>query len=156
MQDPPKFKSNIDWRSQPLGKVPDKELAAQLMVNVRTVGKQRRKRRIAPYYPATKAKRINWDNEPLGKQSDLDISERLGCAKSSVSRARWRRKIPAKYDNVNTFRFHLTREETLLLYQVLKTILLGKSIEVLTRQKEFPRILSEVQRVYKRIEGRTR
>lgn len=82
---------HIDWSRQPLGEVPDRELAAAIGVSGSAVHAARKARGI----PACNGqKRIDWNAQPLGKEPDVLIAERLGVGRAAVSIARKRRGIP--------------------------------------------------------------
>ena len=85
---------DIDWDAQPLGKIPDDELANELGVSLKDVIKARKERAIsAVYVPRHK---INWSEQPLGKELDSIIAQRLGVDVKIVSKARNDLKIPRR------------------------------------------------------------
>lgn len=83
----------IDWDRQPLGKVPDRELAAELGVTPWAVAQQREKRGLAR---APARRPIDWRKEPLGEVVDSVLAAKLGVSPSTVQRARARLGIPPK------------------------------------------------------------
>lgn len=83
----------IDWDRQPLGKVPDGELAAEFGVTPWAVAQQRRKRGVAR---APTGPQIDWATQPLGEVVDRVLAARLGVSPSTVQRARARLGIPSK------------------------------------------------------------
>lgn len=110
----------IDWEKQPLGRIPDTQLAKMLGVTQTAVCEARRKRKIPPAprvlrgehghalaartqvlqrCPVESARvlsrsRIDWSVQPLGFISDEVLAKRLGCSCSLVFAARKRRGIP--------------------------------------------------------------
>lgn len=80
----------IDWETQPLGAMPDGELARLLGVPAGTVRSARHCRGIAATRPA---RRWDWSAVPLGKESDSAIARRLGTSPGTVRQARVARKI---------------------------------------------------------------
>jgi hypothetical protein len=84
----------IDWDSQPLGKVPDEEIALKVGRSVKQVANQRRSRGI----PFLKPDSIDWDSQPFGEVPDLEIAKRVGRSESSVGRQRRKRGISSWVD----------------------------------------------------------
>ncbi len=78
----------IDWDSQPLGKMPDVELARLLGVTATAVGIARNKRGIPGI--RKKKKNISWSADLFGKSTDSELAHRLGVSKGTVSIARKR------------------------------------------------------------------
>jgi len=87
----------IDWDAQPLGEVPDRQLARKLGVGYAVVRGRRTERKIPICKTVRHMKRkgIDWDSQPLGKKGDQEIADGLGCSSVSVCTARKRRGIPA-------------------------------------------------------------
>jgi len=87
---------DVDWAAQPLGTVPDAQIAAALGCSVHTVRRARVRRGIRPTHAAAAERRgIDWDAQPLGREPDHAIARRLGVHPSSVGSARQRRGIAA-------------------------------------------------------------
>lgn len=84
----------IDWGLQPLGQVPDEDLAERLGVPAARVRTARRGRGIL-MAGATRPRGIDWDAQPLGTVSDATLAANLGVGVSTVKGARWCREIPA-------------------------------------------------------------
>lgn len=92
----------IDWGSQPLGKITDAALAAQLGVTISRVTHARRRYGIPGLRVVKDAERlagpgrgeINWDLQPLGQVSDLELAKALGTHRARVRLARVYRGIP--------------------------------------------------------------
>ena len=81
------------WDEQPLGQVPDGELAERLGVTRSAVSNARLRRGI----PAvTTVEHVDWDNEPLGEMTDVELARRTGRNPSSVASARRLRHIPSR------------------------------------------------------------
>jgi hypothetical protein len=91
----PGQKARIDWSAQPLGRVPDAELARQLGVVPSVVRGARARRRIGRAPPSGPHVGVRWDEQPLGKMTDGELARRLGVNATSVRAARLRRRIPA-------------------------------------------------------------
>jgi len=95
----------VAWDDQPLGEVPDTELAKRLGVSNVAVGRARRRRGIPSFstsaFNEAGADRrggrvgIDWDAQPLGEMKDAELARRLGVHRSSVNSARRARGIPA-------------------------------------------------------------
>lgn len=84
----------IRWDQQPLGKVPDREIAAWLGISMSTVKRIRLRLGI----PAPKKGRrwsIDWDNAGLGQRPDAQIARELKVTKYLVETIRKERGIPA-------------------------------------------------------------
>lgn len=89
---------DIDWDEQPLGKVPDRQLARELGVAVPTIRKQRVKRGIETLLPRSGRPRyseeekrcllIDWDKQPLGQVTDSSLAAELGVTTDHVREAR--------------------------------------------------------------------
>lgn len=80
----------INWDRQPLGKVPDSELATLLECSKQAVH-QARKTRGIPAFSEDKFHRcteIDWDTIPLGKISDYQLANIYGVAPKTIKRAR--------------------------------------------------------------------
>lgn len=86
----------IDWDAQPLGQVPDVELAQRLGVSKDVVGYARRRRGIAktPKSPERKLQR-NWGTKLLGEVADVVVARALGVSRQTVWRERRKRGIGA-------------------------------------------------------------
>jgi hypothetical protein len=80
----------IDWGTQPLGKVPDIEIARQLGVPNGVVWRERQCRGIPAFRPQPE---LDWDAQPLGKVPDVELAQRLGVSNHVVGRARQQRGI---------------------------------------------------------------
>jgi len=96
------IRKHINWDEQPLGKLPDIELAKNLGVSGVAVGRARRRRNIPAFNskggacrPQGQRAGVDWDKQPLGKEMDIDIATRLGVDRSSVRSARKARGIEA-------------------------------------------------------------
>lgn len=83
----------IDWDAEPLGAIPDTELARELGVRPAAVLEARQKRGIAAAPPRARSG-VDWDAEPLGQVSDAELARELGVHKSSVAAQRRKRGIP--------------------------------------------------------------
>lgn len=104
-------RQGINWDEQPLGKIPDVELAKKLGVSNVAVGRARRRRKIPVfnhrggcYRPQGCRAGVDWDEQPLGMEADVDIATRLGVDRSSVRSARLVRGIPAPNDPDSSLR----------------------------------------------------
>jgi len=81
----------IDWSSEPLGKIPDVDLAARLGVTHTAVLYARQKRGIPAYRPQPArieqllSLDIDWHTEPLGQTTDTAIAESLSTKGFAVS-----------------------------------------------------------------------
>lgn len=92
------------WDDQPLGEVPDSELAESLGVPRELVYRQRHKRGIPEAHgegvpqgqpnPSRRRRAIDWDAQPLGRVSDYELAKTLGVGSSTVHRKRQERGIP--------------------------------------------------------------
>lgn len=82
----------IDWIKQPLGEVPDAQLARELGVHRSTVTRARRARRIRGTHEEP---HVAWDKVPLGEYPDTDIASSLGVPLHRVTRARIERGVAA-------------------------------------------------------------
>ena len=86
---------DIDWHSQPLGKMPDKSLADRLGVSEPAVAHQRRLRKIQAYGQCNP---IDWDScaHLLGVLPDYDLAlNHLHIGPQRVKKERERRGIPS-------------------------------------------------------------
>lgn len=81
-------KASIDWDTQPLGQMPDKDLAVELKINYHIVRQERISRDIQPY--GLTFDRLDWDTLLTG-EPDAVIAERIGCSGSTVWVARTKR-----------------------------------------------------------------
>lgn len=87
----PKRREAIDWDAQPLGKVPDCDLAKELGVDYNLVRLARIRRGI----PINRIKGgINWDEQPLGEISDKELAKRLNLTTGYIRATRSARGIP--------------------------------------------------------------
>jgi len=95
----------IRWDDQPLGQLPDTELAERLGVSGVAVGKARRRRGIPAYSPTGhplsprgqgQRAGVVWDDQPLGLVPDKELARRLGVDPSSVRSARMVRERKAR------------------------------------------------------------
>lgn len=89
-------RAGIDWNSQPLGKIPDLQIAKALGVNVSTVQRVRVRMgiRVAPHRSrARRQSRIQWDDQPLGLVPDGRLARMIGCSAPAVRTARVKRNI---------------------------------------------------------------
>lgn len=82
----------VAWHTQPLGQIPDRELAKRLGLPTRTVAAHRRRLGIAP----VRTPGIDWSAQPLGQVVDRELAERLGVATATVAAARRRLGIAAR------------------------------------------------------------
>jgi len=87
----------VDWDAQPLGDVPDAELAEKLGVSKSAVLKARQQRGIKGTRPPRKKSEIDWDAQPLGEVFDSQLARELGVDAKTVQRARNKRGIKRKY-----------------------------------------------------------
>jgi len=87
-------KPNGFWDSQPLGELPDKELAARLGVTRTAVSCARWARKIPAYGYQKPHPDIDWDSQPLGRIPDTTIAAELGVAGPTVWEQRRKRGIP--------------------------------------------------------------
>jgi DNA-binding CsgD family transcriptional regulator len=83
---------HIDWSVQPLGQLPDKQVAERLGCSTQNVQQQRVKRGLPRAVPGTG---VDWDAQPLGQIHDTELARRLGVALTAVRGARYRRRMPA-------------------------------------------------------------
>lgn len=88
-------KKKIDWDNQPLGKIPDKQIAEELGVTESAVSYARKKRDIPKFVTQKEKQSIDWGNLPLGEVSDVKIAKQLNISIRSVGRARRRLGIAA-------------------------------------------------------------
>lgn len=103
--------TDIDWTTQPLGRVTDTALAVQLGVTTARVTHARRRLGIPGLRVVRDADRlsgpgrgeIDWDAQPLGELPDLELAERLGTHRARVRLARIRRGIPLYVKQDMTF-----------------------------------------------------
>ena len=79
----------IDWRSQPLGQIPDTKLAEKLGVSTSTIRVRREELSIKVY-----SKVHNWDKQPLGEVPDIELALKLKVAVTTVIFQRKKRNIP--------------------------------------------------------------
>jgi len=94
-------RAGIDWDKQPLGKVPDCDLAKDLGVDAASVKSARNVRGIPRYYKKL-GKVVDWDSEPqLGKVPDVELANELGVHRRTVANARERRGIPKLESHVH-------------------------------------------------------
>lgn len=97
------FSYDIDWDSQPLGVLSDREIERRLNnqgfpISHYTVKYQRRKRGISSAPELTKydpLPGVDWDSVPLGQKSDQQIADEIGCTKTTVRKHRINRGIEA-------------------------------------------------------------
>ena len=89
----------IDWDNQPLGQIPDTQLAKLLSCAPSQVTLARHRRGIPSFteltgidYP-TKAAGVNWDKQPLGGKPDCELAWELGVSEPRVAAARRARDI---------------------------------------------------------------
>lgn len=91
----------IDWDTQPLGRVKDAAIAAELGVSDSTVREQRRKRGIpSAYRPGSRRTGelralVLTRRDELGRRSDTDIGAELGIRRQAVTQVRMELGIPA-------------------------------------------------------------
>lgn len=90
-----KHTAKYAWDDLPLGKVPDKAIAAQLGCRRQTVIAARQRLGIPAFDISKSNKGIDWDTVGLGLQKDSDLAAELGVAIPVVFNARRRRGIPA-------------------------------------------------------------
>lgn len=118
----PRQRTGVDWDAQPLGEIPDAQLARDLDVRVATVWRARKRRGIPPVprsewksqatrgtntkdseevalilgdeIPFLPDGRIDWDRAPLGRVSDRAIASWSGACKHTVGSQRRKRNIP--------------------------------------------------------------
>jgi len=83
----------IDWDEQPLGVVPDTEIANRFGISTTPVRNARYERGIAAASHRWESKSIDWDSQPLGEVSDREIARTLGVAQATARRARVSRGI---------------------------------------------------------------
>ena len=94
----------ILWAEQPLGRVPDSEIARTLGCDRGAVSSARRVRRIPQCDPGY----VDWTQQPLGEETDAEIARRVGLTENGVAAARNRRGVaprgraPAKPPIVRT------------------------------------------------------
>lgn len=87
-------RNRIDWDEQPLGEVPDRDLAFELGVRQPTVARQRTQRGLPPKPHPVREEPVDWDEvEDLGVVSDLEIAVCLGVSSDTVRGARAARNI---------------------------------------------------------------
>lgn len=106
-------RSSINWDEQPLGKVPDRELALRLGVSENAVKLARWKRGLRN--PGSPHKHINWDAVPdLGKVPDHEIARRLGVTQPAVQSARRARGIrSARHHRVDSLGLEIQKHESI-------------------------------------------
>ncbi len=83
----------INWDLQPLGLLPDIELARKMHVAGPTVSHARRLRGIPRYLPP----RPDHKTEPLAEVTDTTLAQYLGVSTAAVTRARIARRLPPIY-----------------------------------------------------------
>jgi hypothetical protein len=83
----------IDWDTQPLGQMLDRELADQLGIPTLQVAVARLKRGIPSFFRGKLRVIVDWDAQPLGELPDRALAEKLGVSERSVQRARTNRGI---------------------------------------------------------------
>lgn len=101
----------IDWTAQPLGKMTDAALAAQMGVTISAVAHARRRLGIPGLRVVSDAERlagpgkgeIDWSKQPLGEMPDLELAKRLGTHRARVRLARIRRGIPLFVEKDRSF-----------------------------------------------------
>jgi hypothetical protein len=86
----------IDWSAQPLGQVPDTEIARAAGCTQVAVLQARQRAGLPPCITTRhlRPKGIMWEFEPLGQHTDAEIAESLGCTAMAVCCARKARGIP--------------------------------------------------------------
>jgi len=83
----------MNWEEQPLGQMPDRELADILNVSHTTIRRKRIALGIKPFF--RKKGTINWDDQPLGEMPDADLARMLEVSKTAVYKQRTARGIKA-------------------------------------------------------------
>jgi hypothetical protein len=87
---------NILWEKEPLGLVPDRELALKLGVSESKVGIIRRKFQIETFKEKNNIRsHIDWDLQPLGQISDNKLGKQLGVSYNIVGAEIKKRNIPS-------------------------------------------------------------
>lgn len=81
----------ILWETQPLGRVPDLEIAHNLSVPCHVVVRARKKLGI----PVAPRRERDWSDVPLGTDYDHVIASHLGVSSNTVQRARIQKGIPS-------------------------------------------------------------
>lgn len=81
----------IDWDDQPLGEIPDAELARRLDVSQPTVFEARERRGIAPAAPPGHDSGIDWDQVDWEKNNS-ELGRELGVSRQAVAYQRKRRQ----------------------------------------------------------------
>jgi len=128
----------IDWDNQPLGQVPDTQLAKILSCAPSQVTLARHRRSIPSYtdlvgidYP-TKAAGIDWSRQPLGKKPDCELAWTLGVSEPRVAAARRAR-------NIETYRARTCRTKSRSVRYDWNDIPLGKmSDHAVSREFRIP------------------
>lgn len=105
-------RKGIDWGAQPLGQLPDSELARQLGVSQSVVTRARRRRDIEPF------SRIDWDAVPLGQATDAALAKALDVPATTVQYARSSRGIAPFAD-------HAVRPARLFARDMMRRIPIG-------------------------------
>jgi superfamily II DNA or RNA helicase len=82
----------INWDEQPLGQMPDAELAKRLNVTAPAVSKARRDRGIAGGHKH--GTKVTWTKELFDNATNTELAKRFGICKSTVSAARKRLGLP--------------------------------------------------------------
>lgn len=91
--EPVRQRTQYSWAEQPLGQVPDQQIALELGCRRQTVIAVRQRLGIPPFDSTRSNKGIEWDNVGLGLRSDADIAADFGVAQVVVTNARNRRGI---------------------------------------------------------------
>ncbi len=89
------MKLSIDWDQQPLGKMPDQQLANQLGCGWRSVFRARTKRKIRAWQSHSAALVDHVPVDLLGKVSDQNLAKEYRCRWDQVYKQRVRYGIPA-------------------------------------------------------------
>lgn len=90
----------IDWSAQPLGLVPDGEIAEAVGCGRPAVVVARQARGIPAFQRPGRQVAYAWNEQPLGEVPDRQIAEALGCCTQAVHAARRRLGIASHAEQV--------------------------------------------------------
>lgn len=136
----------IDWDSQPLGEVPDLELAKRLGVSRTLVGQQRRRRGIESHRQKYGLLGIDWSRQPLGSISDRKLARDLGVSFSLVQYRRKALGIPApSRRRGNHVQIVVGQDAYRLLVAILDAMSRGADTRILGRSRGFGSLVRDVK-----------
>jgi hypothetical protein len=137
----------VDWDKQPLGELPDQELADRLGVSCATVQSNRNARGLPSYRSRYGTHGIDWDSQPLGKVGDKELARRLGVRYKVVWWQRSKRGIPPKYSQ-RARPCYLSPSEATLIVHVLQCATAQRVVPAhLVKRPEFAEVYREILKV---------